>query len=237
MLIISGIFAALAIKRRQFRFAVEVAARCTHSVGRSPVDSIRCDDERACSSVLCGRDAIWDLAAVVVGGILGSLTLAAFFMGHGVLGDFLSACTIQSGTRLSIAQRLGRALGAPLVDPSAVLLLVALAVVATAAIFRSEGRRRSAAIVGVLLGAALPCAMGFGRKIYSLSTPGWRSSQWPPRLHQLSKPRAGRFEFEGRPRCHRSRYIACGSGVLPAWLVVVWLEWDLRGYQQSPRSS
>ncbi len=159
MLIISGIFAALAINERRVRFAVEVSLAAL-----IPWAGLQLIPYVAMMSlmllVLRGRDAFRDIAAVFAGGLLGSLTLAAFFMEHGVLNDFLDACRIQSGTRLSITQRLLRAITAPSVDPSSVLLLVALVVVATASIIRCQGRRRQAAVVGVLVGAALPCAMG-----------------------------------------------------------------------------
>ncbi len=122
MLIVSWLFASLAIKRRPLRFAVEVLLAAL-----VPWAALQLIPFIAMMSllllVLRGRDALRDVAAVVAGGILGSLSLIAFFMEHGVWGDFLMACTIQSGTRLSIAQRLSRALFAPLVDPSAVLLL------------------------------------------------------------------------------------------------------------------
>ena len=39
--------------------------------------------------VLRRTGAMRDVAAIAVGGILGSLGLAAFFMGHGVWSDFL----------------------------------------------------------------------------------------------------------------------------------------------------
>jgi hypothetical protein len=223
MLIISGIFAALAIKRRRVRIAVEISLAAL-----IPWAGLQLIPYIAILSllllVLRGRDAISDVAAVVAGGILGSLTLAVFFMEHGVWNDFLIACTIQSGARLTIAQRLGRGIAAPLVDPSAVLLLVALVIVATASIVRCEGRRRSAAAVGVLVGAGVPCAMGvLGRYTCYYS---WMA--FIPMAAALAstfeRPRVGRF-VQGTAVA--IAILACGVG-LPARLLVVWFEWDLR---------
>jgi hypothetical protein len=223
MLIVSGIFAALAIKRRRVRFAVEVSLAAL-----IPWAGLQLIPYIAILSlvllVLRGRDAIGDVAAVVAGGILGSFALAAFFMEHGVWDDFLRACTIQSGARLSIVQRLARAIAAPLVDPSAVLLLVALVIVAIASIFRCEGRQRWAAAVGVSVGAGLPCAMGLlGRYPCYYSWMGFL-----PMAAALAStfdgPRPGRF-VQGTVVA--IALLACGVG-LPARLLVVWFEWDLR---------
>jgi hypothetical protein len=223
MLIISGIVAALAIKRRRVRFAVEVSLAAL-----IPWAGLQLIPYIAMLSLLLlalrGRHAIREVAAVVVGGILGSLTLAAFFMGHGVWGDFLRTTIIMSGTRLSIAERLGRAMVAPLVDPSAVVLLVALVIVATASIIRREGPRRSGAVIGAILGIALPCAMGLvGRYPVYYS---WMA--FIPMAAALAAafemPRAGRF-VHGTALA--LALLACGIG-LPARLFVVWVEWDLR---------
>jgi hypothetical protein len=222
MLIISGIFAALAIKRRDVRFAVEVLLAAL-----IPWAGLQLIPYVAMMSLvllaLRGRDAIRDVAAVVVGGILGSLTLAGFFMVHGVWGDFLRTSTIMAGARLSFAERLGRAAVAPLVDPSAMVLLVALVIVATASIIRRDGWR-SGAVVGAILGIALPCAMGFvGRYPCYYS---WMA--FIPMAAALAsafeKPRPGRLVYGAALGL---ALLACGIG-LPARLVVVWVEWDLR---------
>jgi hypothetical protein len=223
MLIVSGIFAALAIKRRAVRFAVDVSLAAL-----IPWAGLQLIPYIAMMSLLLlayrGRDAIREVAAIVVGGILGSLTLAGFFMGHGVWGDFLSACTIQSGTRLTIAERLGRAIAAPSVDPSAVLLLVALVIVATASLIRREGWRRSAATVGVMVGVALPCAMGFiGRYPSYYSWMGFIPMA-AALAAAFERPSAGRFVQKSALAL---ALLACAVG-LPARLLVVWFEWDLR---------
>jgi hypothetical protein len=223
MLIISGIFAALAIKRRRVRIAVEVLLAAL-----IPWAGLQLIPYIALLSLLLlairRREAIPDVAAVIAGGFLGSLALAAFFIEHGVWNDFLVACTIQSGTRLTIAQRLGRVIAAPLVDPSAVLLLAALAIVATASILRREGPWRSAAAAGVLIGAGLPCAMGIlGRYTCYYS---WMA--FIPMAAALAstfeRPSVGRFV---RASAVAIALLACGVG-LPARLLVVWFEWDLR---------
>jgi hypothetical protein len=223
MLVLSGIFAALAITRQHVRFAVIVALAAL-----IPWAGLQLIPYIAIMSlllfVLRGRLAIPDVTAVVAGGILGSLTLAAFFMGHGVWNDFLAVCTIQSGTSLTIAQRLGRAIGAPMVDPSAVLLLVALVIVATASIIRREAPRRTTAAIGVLVGAGLPCAMGLlGRYTCYYS---WMA------FIPMAAVFAATFERRGASRFVQVTAVAiallaCGVG-LPARLAVVCLEWDLR---------
>ena len=223
MLIISGLFAALAINERRVRFAVEVSLAAL-----IPWAGLQLIPYIAMMSllllVLRGRDAIRDIVAVAAGGVLGSLALAAFFMEHGVLNDFLSACRIQSGSRLSIAQRLLRAVAAPSVDPSSVLLLVALAIVATASIIWCEAPRRRAAVVGVVVGAALPCAMGFvGRYTCYYS---WMAfiPMAAAFATAFERPGAGRFV---KRTAVAIALVACGLG-LPARLLVVWFEWDLR---------
>jgi hypothetical protein len=223
MLIISGIFAALAIKRRRVRFAAEVLLAAL-----IPWAGLQLIPYIALLSLILlvfrGRDAIRDVAAVVVGGILGSLILAAFFTGHGVWGDFVSACRIQSGTRLTIAQRLGRAIFAPMVDPSAVLLLVALLIVAAASIFRCERRWRSAAVVGVVLGIALPCTMGFiGRYTCYYS---WMAFIPMAAAFAMAIERSSPRKLV-QAAAAAIALLACGVG-LPARLAVVWFEWNLR---------
>ena len=223
MLVLSGIFAALAIERFRVRFAVIASLAAL-----IPWAGLQLIPYIAIMSlllvVLRRRHAIPDVSAVVAGGILGSLTLAAFFMGHGVWNDFLAACTIQSGTRLTMAQRLGRAIGAPLVDPSAVLLLAALVIAATASIIRSEGRGRWVPAVGVLLGAGLPCAMGLlGRYTCYYS---WMAfiPMSAAFARTIETPNVGRF---AKGTVFAVALLACGVG-LPARLLVVWFEWDLR---------
>ena len=223
MLIVSGIFAALAIERRRVRTAVQVLlAALIPWAGMQLIPYVVLLS--LLLLVLGGRGAFRDVAAVIAGGLVGSLALAGFFMGHGVWHDFLTASTIQSGTRLLFAQRLGRAISACMVDPSAILLLVALAIMAAASLKSSGGRWRSAAVVGVLIGAALPCVMGFlGRYTCYYS---WMA------FIPMAAAAATAFE-----RLKAGRLIgaaafalalcACGVG-FPARLLVVWFEWDLR---------
>jgi hypothetical protein len=223
MLIVSGIFAALAIKRRQVRFTVEASLAAL-----IPWSGLQLIPYIALLSVLLlvfrRRDVMRDIAAVVVGGILGSLTLAAFFMGHGVWGDFLNASTIQSGTRLTIAQRLVRAISAPFVDPSAVLLLVALVLVSIASVMGREGWRRPAAAVGALLGVVVPSAMGFvGRYTSYYAWMGFIPMA-AALARTLDRPKAGKL-VQGAALA--LALLACGVG-LPARLLVIWFEWDLR---------
>ena len=223
MLIISGIFASLAIKRRRVRFGVALFLAAL-----IPWAGLQLIPYVAMMSLLLvalrGRDAIPDILAVVAGGMLGSLALAAFFMQHGVWDDFLHACKIQSGTRLLFSHRLIRLIVAQVVDPSAVLLLFALVIVAIASIKTSEGPRRSAAKVGVLIGACLPCAMGFiGRYSCYYS---WMAfiPMAAAFAGAIERPNAGRFV---KGIAVAIALLACGVG-LPARLLVVCLEWDLR---------
>ncbi len=223
MLIVSGIFAALAIKRHDIRFIVEaMLAALIPWAGLQliPYVAIMC----AVLLVLRGTAAIRDVAAIVAGGLLGSLTLAAFFMGHGVWDDFLSACTIQSGTRLSIAQRVIRSIDALKVDPSSVLLLVALLIMTTASIMGRRHLRRSTAALGVALGIGLPCAMGFlGRyPCYYAWMAFIPMSAALARAFETHRP--GRLVYGITLAL---AVLACGVG-LPARMLVVWFEWDLR---------
>ncbi len=223
MLIISGIFASLAIKRRRVRFVVALFLAAL-----IPWAGLQLIPYVAMMSllllVLRGKGAIPDVLAVVAGGILGSLALAAFFMQHGVWNDFLIACKIQSGARLPFSHRLIRLIVAQVVDPSAVLLLFALVIVAIASIKRREGPRQSAAKVGVLVGAFLPCAMGFiGRYTCYYS---WMAfiPMAAAFASAIERPKAGRFV---KGIAVAIAILACGVG-LPARLLVVCLEWDLR---------
>ena len=73
-------------------------------------------------------------------------------------------------------------------------------------------------------GPPFPAQWGLSEDILAI-TPGWRSSRWPPPSHQRSRGRgAGRF-VQGTAVA--LALLACGVG-LPARLLVVWLEWDLR---------
>ena len=104
------------------------------------------------------------------------------------------------------------------------LLLAALVIMATTSMIGRKSTRRSTAALGVALGIGLPCAMGFlGRYPCYYS---WMA--FIPMAASLARAfetaRPGRLIYG---MALALAVLACGVG-LPARMLVVWFEWDLR---------
>jgi hypothetical protein len=109
--------------------------------------------------LLRGRSARLEVLTIGAGCAAGLASLFVFFLENGVWREFLKSVAILSGARQPLAHRLVEAAGAPLSEPSSILVLVALGVVLISILNRDRVRIRSPLVIGLLAGVLVPCLL------------------------------------------------------------------------------
>lgn len=169
-----------------------------------------------------GRAAVGAVAAVAVGGALGTAALVGLFRAEGVWPEFVKSVALLGGARRPLAARAADALRAPATEPSSLLLLATLAVFLAFELRRKGVRLRSPVVVGLLAGVVVPCALAFVGKYVRYYA--WMSSI---PMAVCVAAHFGRAAPAARLAVAPLLLLACAAG-LPARLAVTGLEWGLR---------
>lgn len=174
--------------------------------------------------VLKGRPAIGDLAAAALGGLAGLALLAGFFRANGVLGEFQNSLSYFGGAHRSLARRGVDALRAPLIEPSSILLLMALLAILAGEFAQRKLKARSPVVVGLLVGIIIPCALGFTGKYVRYYA--WMA--YAPMALTLVASLDHSVKRGNLTRIVFGLTLLAGAVGFPARMALTLLEWDLR---------
>ncbi len=170
-----------------------------------------------------GRSALADLFPAGLGLCAGLASLIVFFRFQGVWHEFAGSVAILAGTGRPIAQRAASALLAPLTEPSSILVLAALGLLALNSFRRGDFQWRSPLAFGLAAGLLIPGFLACAGK-YA------RYYCWMAYIPMAACVAA---EFQNgcagvlRKAAMAFLLLACAAG-LPARLAVTCREWSLR---------